>query len=39
MIQPTKEIKSLGTFDVTLILHSDVETKIKINVIPQEENN
>ena len=39
MIQPTKEIKSLGTFDVTLILHSDVETKIKIKVIPQEENN
>ena len=39
MIQPTKEIKSLGTFDVTLSLHSDVETKIKIKVIPQEENN
>ena len=39
MIQPAKEIKSLGTFDVTLSLHSDVETKIKIKVIPQEENN
>ena len=39
MIQPVKEIKSLGTFDVTLSLHSDVETKIKIKVIPQEENN
>ena len=38
MIQPTKEIKSLGTFDVILNLHSDVQSKITIKVIPQEEN-
>ena len=38
MIQPTKEIKSLGTFDVVLNLHSEVQSKIKIKVIPLEEN-
>ena len=38
MIQPAKEIKSLGTFDVILNLHSDVQSKITIKVIPQEEN-
>ena len=38
MIQPAKEIKSLGTFDVILDLHSDVQSKITIKVIPQEEN-
>ena len=38
MIQPTKEIKSLGTFDVILNLHSEVQSKIKIKVIPLEEN-
>jgi len=36
-IQPTKEIKSLGDFDVDITLHSEVQTKIKIKVIPQEE--
>ncbi len=38
MIQPTKEIKSLGTFDVILNLHSEVQSKIKVKVIPLEEN-
>ena len=38
MIQPTKEIKSLGTFDVVLNLHTEVQSKIKIKVIPLEEN-
>ena len=38
MIQPAKEIKSLGTCDVILNLHSDVQSKITIKVIPQEEN-
>ncbi len=38
MIQPTKEIKSLGTFDVILSLHSEVQSKISIKVVPQEQN-
>ena len=38
MIQPDKEIKSLGTFEVTLNLHSDIQTQIKITVLNQEEN-
>ncbi len=38
MIQPNKEIKSLGTFEVTLNLHSDIQTQIKITVLNQEEN-
>ena len=37
-IQPAKEIKSIGTFDVILNLHSDVQSLIKIKVIAQEEN-
>ena len=37
LIQPAKEIKSIGTFDVILNLHSDVQSKIKIKVIAQEE--
>ena len=37
MIQPTKEIKSLGTFDVILSLHTEVQSKISIKVVPQEE--
>tara|TARA_B100000886_G_C20273328_1_gene427979 strand:- start:151 stop:606 length:456 start_codon:yes stop_codon:yes gene_type:complete len=36
-IQPTKEIKSLGSFDVILNLHTDIQTKIKINVLAKEE--
>ena len=38
MIQPAKEIKSLGSFDVILNLHTDIQTKIKIKVIAEEEN-
>ena len=38
MIQPTKEIKSLGSFDVNLNLHSEIQTQIKIIVISKEEN-
>ena len=36
-IQPSKEIKSLGEFKVEINLHSDVQTQIIINVVPQEE--
>ena len=39
MIQPAKEIRSLGLFDVILNLHTDVQSKIKIKVEPQEEVN
>tara|TARA_B100002051_G_scaffold167556_1_gene158213 strand:+ start:4954 stop:5412 length:459 start_codon:yes stop_codon:yes gene_type:complete len=38
MIQPVQEIKSLGSFNVILNLHSEIQSKIKIKVIPQEEN-
>tara|TARA_B100000242_G_C42903354_1_gene418923 strand:- start:204 stop:659 length:456 start_codon:yes stop_codon:yes gene_type:complete len=38
MIQPTKEIKSLGNYTVILNLHTEIQTKITIKVIPQEEN-
>ncbi len=38
MIQPAKEIKSLGLYDVILNLHTDIQTKIKIKVIAKEEN-
>ena len=37
-IQPSKEIKSLGLYDVILNLHTDIQTKIKIKVIAKEEN-
>ena len=37
LIQPSKEIKSLGTFTVLINLHSEVQTQISINVVPQEE--
>ena len=36
-IQPVEEIKSLGTFKVTLNLHSEIQSQIKIKVIPEEE--
>ena len=32
LIQPLKEIKSLGTFKVKLDLHSEVQAEIKIKV-------
>ena len=35
-IQPVKEIKSLGDFDVMINLHSEVQEKITVKVIPQE---
>ena len=38
LIQPAKEIKSIGTFDVILNLHSEIQAQIKIKVISQEEN-
>ena len=38
MIQPVKEIKSLGSFEVILSLHSEIQTKIKIKVLSKEEN-
>ena len=38
MIQPIKEIKSLGSFKVMLNLHSQVQTEFNIKVIAQEEN-
>tara|TARA_B100000886_G_scaffold330905_2_gene281849 strand:+ start:208 stop:666 length:459 start_codon:yes stop_codon:yes gene_type:complete len=37
MIQPAKEIKSLGLYDVTLNLHTDIQSRIKIKVEAQEE--
>ena len=38
LIQPAKEIKSLGTYNVILNLHSEIQTEIKIKVVAQEEN-
>ena len=35
LIQPSKEIKSLGSFDVLINLHSEVQTQIIIKTIPQ----
>jgi len=37
LIQPTKEIKSLGHFNVIINLHSEVQTEIVIKFIPQED--
>ena len=36
MIQPIKEIKSLGKFKVKIFLHSEVEAEISINVTSAE---
>ena len=38
VIQPTKEIKMLGTFKVNLNLHSEIQSNISIKVIAKEEN-
>ena len=38
LIQPVKEIKSLGLFTVNLNLHSEIQSQIKIKVVPQEIN-
>ena len=37
LIQPTKEIKSIGNFDVFINLHPEVQTQIVINTVAQEE--
>ena len=37
LIQPSKEIKSIGSFDVLINLHPDVQTQIVINPIAQED--
>ena len=37
LIQPLKEIKSLGTFKVKVDLHSDVQAEIKIKVDSQDQ--
>ena len=37
LIQPTKEIKSLGLYDVILNLHPEIQSQIKIKVIQEEE--
>ena len=39
LIQPSKEIKSLGSFNVILNLHSEVQSNIIIKVVPKEDNN
>tara|TARA_B100001540_G_scaffold293124_1_gene291968 strand:+ start:49 stop:507 length:459 start_codon:yes stop_codon:yes gene_type:complete len=39
LIQPVKEIKSLGNFKVNVNLHSEIQEQIIIKVIPQEETN
>ena len=36
MIQLTKEIKSLGTFKVKIILHSEIEAEVNIKVVAAE---
>ena len=36
MIQPIKEIKSLGKFKVKITLHSEVDSEITINVVTAE---
>ena len=36
LIQPLKEIKSLGTFNVRINLHSEVQAEIKIKVISED---
>ena len=37
LIQPVKEIKSLGDFKVMINLHPEIQEQIVIKVIPQEE--
>ena len=36
MIQPVKEIKSIGTFKVILNLHSEIQSEISIKVVSEE---
>ena len=37
LIQPSKEIKSIGSFDVMINLHPEVQTQIVISTVAQEE--
>ena len=37
LIQPSKEIKSLGNFDVLINLHPEVQTQIVIRTVSQED--
>ena len=39
LIQPVKEIKTLGKFKVLVNLHSEVQSTIYINVVSQDKNN
>jgi len=39
LIQPIKEIKSIGKFKILINLHSEIQTNIYINVISDEKNN
>tara|TARA_B100002052_G_C15820141_1_gene570094 strand:- start:670 stop:1128 length:459 start_codon:yes stop_codon:yes gene_type:complete len=36
-IQPVKEIKSIGSFEVKINLHSEITTSITVKVVPEEE--
>ncbi len=36
LIQPVKEIKSLGSFEVVLNLHSEVQSQISIKVVAED---
>ena len=36
LIQPVKDIKTVGEFKVVLNLHSEIESSIKIKVVPEE---
>ena len=36
MIQPIKEIKSLGKFKVKISLHSEIDAEIIVNVLSSE---
>ena len=36
LIQPVKEIKSIGSFKVVLSLHPEVQTEISILVVPED---
>ena len=37
LIQPVKEIKSLGTFKIILNLHPEIQSEISIKVISEED--
>tara|TARA_B100001250_G_scaffold368882_1_gene351901 strand:+ start:205 stop:660 length:456 start_codon:yes stop_codon:yes gene_type:complete len=38
LIQPVKEIKSIGIFKIVLNLHPEIQSEITIKVIPEENN-